>query len=362
MNSGGDAKAATMRDVADFAGVALTTVSRAFSEPDKLSPATLRRIQSASRELGYTVNFNARSLRRKTSGMLLVLLPDIGNPFFSLVLKGIESAAREGGRVLLIGDTGSDASLADTCAGQLDAGAVDGLILLDGRLPFAPGSRGRSRLMLSPVVALSERVEAAAVPFVGIDNVGAAREVAHRLADLGHARLAHVAGPPGNSLSVERERGFTLGLAERGLVLTGTRAGDWSTGSGERAAAALLAGPDRPTALFAANDEMAIGAIRVAAALGLAVPGDLSVVGFDDIDVAALHAPTLTTVRQPRFAMGRAAVACLAARIEAGPRPIPPVILAHDLVERASTGPPPPPRARAAHRSQPDERTACPTS
>ena len=150
LTSKGDAKAATMRDVADFAGVALTTVSRAFSEPDKLSPATLRRIQSASRELGYTVNFNARSLRRKSSGLLLVLLPDIGNPFFSLVLKGIESAAREGGRVLLIGDTGSDASLADNCAGQLDAGAVDGLILIDGRLPFAPESRGRSRLMLSP--------------------------------------------------------------------------------------------------------------------------------------------------------------------------------------------------------------------
>ena len=174
------------------------------------------------------------------------------------------------------------------------------------------------------MVALSERVEAAAIPFVGIDNLGAARDVAHRLADLGHACLAHVAGPPGNSLSVEREHGFALGLAERGLLLTGTRAGDWSIGSGERAAAALLAGPDRPTALFAANDEMAIGAIRAAAALGLAVPGDLSVVGFDDIDFAALHAPALTTVRQPRFAMGRAAVACLTARIEAGPRPVPP--------------------------------------
>ena len=343
-----------MRDVADFAGVALTTVSRAFSAPDKLSPATLRRIESASRELGYTVNFNARSLRRKSSGMLLVLLPDIGNPFFSLVLKGIESAAREGGRVLLIGDTGSDASLADSCAGQLDAGAVDGLILLDGRLPFAPGSRGRSRLLLAPVVALSERVEAASVPFVGIDNVRAARDVAHLLADLGHARVAHVAGPAGNSLTADRRRGFDEGVAERGLALTGALAGDWSIVSGERAAAALLAGPGRPTAIFAANDEMAIGAIRAAAALGLSVPRDLAVVGFDDIDFAALHAPALTTVRQPRFAMGRAAVAGLVERIEAGPRPRPPVILPHEIVRRDSAGPPP--RSRRTE----DKRTPCP--
>lgn len=328
-----------MRDVADFAGVALTTVSRAFSDPDKLSPETLRRIESASAELGYTVNFNARSLRRKSSGMLLVLLPDIGNPFFSLVLKGIESAARESGRVLLIGDTGSDTALADSCAGQLDAGALDGLILLDGRLPFAPGSRGRARLLLSPVVALSERVEDAAVPFVGIDNIGAAREVAHRLADLGHERVAHIAGPHGNGLTADRSRGFAAGCAERRLTLVGEASGDWSIGSGEAAAADLLAGPNRPTAIFAASDEMAMGAMRAAAGLGLAVPGDLSVVGFDDIDVAAHHAPALTTVRQPRFAMGRAAVACLTARIAGGTRFPGPLILGHEIVERASAGP-----------------------
>ena len=214
-----------MRDVAEFAGVALTTVSRAFSDPDKLSPDTLRRIQSASAELGYTINFSARSLRRKSSGMLLVLLPDIGNTFFSLVLKGIESAAREGGRVLLIGDTGSDASLADACAGQLDAGAVDGMILLDGRLPFAPGSRGRERLLGSPVVALSERIDGDPVPFVGIDNARAGRDVAHLLADLGHIAVAHVAGPSGNSLTAERRRGFLLGARERGLSVTGSGSG-----------------------------------------------------------------------------------------------------------------------------------------
>ncbi len=329
-----------MRDVADLAGVALTTVSRAYSEPARLSPATLLRIESAAADLGYTMNLNARSLRRKASGQLLVLLPDIGNPFFSLVLKGLEEGARAGGRVLLIGDTGADATLADRYAGQLAVGAVDGLVLLDGRVPFAPRSRERTRLMQSPLVALSERVDEASVPFVGIDNVGAARDVAHLLAHLGHRRVAEIAGPDGNSLTTDRSRGFAAGAMERGLTLMGRIPGDFSFASGERAAAALLSGVERPSAIFAANDEMAMGAIRAAVTSGLSVPGDLSVVGFDDIDFAAIHAPALTTVRQPRLALGRAAIEVVSARIDGHPGQAEPLILGHDLIARDSVGPP----------------------
>ena len=329
-----------MRDVAELAGVALTTVSRAYSDSGKLSPNTLYRIESAAADLGYTVNLNARSLRRKSSGHLLVLLPDIGNPFFSLVLKGLEEAAREGGRVLLIADTGADATLADNTAGQLAVGAVDGLVLLDGRVPFPPGSRERAQLLSSPIVALSERVDEASVPFVGIDNAGAARDIAHHLADLGHVRVGEIAGPAGNVLTRERSQGFALGAAERGLAVVGRVSGDFSVAAGEAAATRLLAEPDPPSAIFAANDGMAMGAIRAAAAAGLSVPGDLSVVGFDDIDFAVLHAPALTTVRQPRHALGRAAVAVLSARIEGRPAPDCPLILAHELVVRDSAGPP----------------------
>ena len=328
-----------MRDVAELAGVALTTVSRAYSDAAKLSPNTLRRIESAAADLGYMVNLNARSLRRKSSGQLLVLLPDIGNPFFSLVLKGLDEGARAGGRVLLIGDTGADATMADRTAGQLTVGAVDGLVLLDGRVPFAPGSRERARLLSSPVVALSERVDAPSVPFVGIDNARAARDVAHYLADLGHARVAEIAGPDGNSLSRERSGGFAAGVAERGGTLVARVPGDFSVAAGERAATALLARRDRPSAIFAANDGMAMGAIRAAAAAGLSVPRDLSVVGFDDIDFAILHSPALTTVRQPRHALGRAAVALVEARIAGNPLPPSPVILGHELVVRDSAGP-----------------------
>jgi LacI family repressor for deo operon, udp, cdd, tsx, nupC, and nupG len=330
---------ATMREVAERAGVALTTVSRAFSNPDKLSPDTLRRIADASAELQYTVNLSARSLRKRSSGMLLVLLPDIGNPFFSLVLKGIEEGAREGGRVLLIGDTGSDATLADAYAGQLDAGTVDGMILIDGRMPFAPGSPARARLMRAPVVALSEHVDPA-IPFVGIDNRAAGRDVAHLLADLGHRRLGHIAGPAANSLTALRAQGFAEGARERGCDLLGTAAGDWSIGSGQAAAAEILSWPRRPTAIFAANDEMAIGAIHALAAAGVSVPGEISVVGFDDIDFAAVGSPALTTVRQPRFAMGRAAVEAVTARIGGRTAAERARVLPFERVMRASAGPP----------------------
>ena len=331
---------ATMRDVAERAGVALTTVSRAFSDPDKLSPATLRRIADASAELHYTVNLSARSLRKRSAGMLLVLLPDIGNPFFSLVLKGIEEGAREGGRVLLIGDTGSDATLADAYAGQLDAGTVDGMILIDGRLPFAPNSPARARLLRAPVVALSERVDDPSIPFVGIDNRAAGREVAHFLADLGHRRLAHIAGPPAHGLTALRAQGFADGARERGCDVVGVAEGDWSIDSGQAAAAAILSWPQRPTAVFAANDEMAIGAIHAFAAAGVSVPGGISVVGFDDIDFAAVVSPALTTVRQPRFAMGRAAVDTVTARIEGRTSAERVRILPFQRVVRASAGPP----------------------
>ena len=341
---------ATMRDVAERAGVALATVSRAFSDPDKLSPDTLRRIADASAELQYTVNLSARSLRKRSSGMLLVLLPDIGNPFFSLVLKGIEEGAREGGRVLLIGDTGSNVTLADSYAGQLDAGTVDGMILIDGRVPFAPGSPARARLMRAPVVALSERVDDSSIPFVGIDNRAAGRDVAHLLADLGHRRLGHIAGPPANSLTTLRADGFAEGARERGCDVLGTAAGDWSIGAGQAAAVDILSWPHRPTAVFAANDEMAMGAIHAFAAAGVSVPGEMSVVGFDDIDFAAVGSPALTTIRQPRFAMGRAAVEAVTTRIEGRTTAERARILPFERVMRGSAGPPGPEKIAAGRR------------
>ncbi|MDX7951567.1 LacI family DNA-binding transcriptional regulator [Lichenihabitans sp. Uapishka_5] len=326
-----------MRQVAERAGVALATVSRAFSAPTKLSPATLRRIEQASEDLDYTVNLNARALRGQGSGVILVLLPDIGNPFFSLLLKGIEEGAREAGQAVLIGDTAGEPALRERSALQVQARAADALILLDGQVPFAAGSRGRARLLRAPVVAVSERVRDEVVPYVGIDNVAAARDVATLLADAGHQHVAHIGGPDGSSLSAERAEGFRAGAAARGLSILGTVVGRFTTESGRKAAEAILSWPQRPTAVFAASDEMAMGFIAAAQARGVSVPDEIAVVGFDDIAFSELFAPALTTVRQPRHAMGRAA-ADLVVRWRAGSRRS--VILPHEVVMRDSFGPP----------------------
>ncbi len=330
-----------MRQVAERAGVALTTVSRAFSDPDKLSPATLKRIETATADLNYTLNLNARSLRRRSRGVVLVLLPDIGNPFFSQLLKGMEEAAREHGRVILIGDTGSDAGLRESYAMQLQARTADALILLDGQLPFAPETAARAHLLRSPVVAVSERVPEASIPYVGIDNEAAARDVAALLAGAGHRRVAHIRGTRGNMLTEERARGFAAGAKTQGLTLLGSVEGHFSIEGGREAALAILGWPDRPTAVFASSDEIAMGAIHAFKSAGLRVPDDLSVIGFDDIDFAAIHEPGLTTVRQPRRAMGRAAVDLIANWTPGSSLVGHDVALDYRIVRRASLGPPP---------------------
>lgn len=329
---------ATMRDVAAQAGVALTTVSRAFSHPQKLSPATLQRIESAVNTLNYTINENARALRRRSTGIVLVLLPDIANPFFSRVLKGIEEVARESGRMMLIGDTGRSAGLREGYAAQLEARTVDAIILLDGALPFRPGSLASARVRLAPIVALSERIDEPGVPYVGIDNERAARDAVHHLADLGHRSIAHIAGPASSVLTAERRCGFEQGVRERGLTCCGIVPGSFSVASGRRAAEQILARSQRPTALFTANDEMAVGAILALKAAGLGVPRDVSVVGFDDIEFAGLHDPALTTMRQPRREMGREAMQAIVTLLAGGELPSRTIILPHELVKRASAG------------------------
>ena len=329
-----------MRDVADLAGVALTTVSRAFSAPEKVSPETLRRIESASRDLNYTINLNARSLRRKSSGVVLVLLPDIGNPFFALVLKGIEETARSHDRVILVGDTDNDAAVASSYARQLEARSADALILLDGALPQGAPMRRRERPAY-PVVAISERIGGAGVSFVGIDNRAAAADLVRFLGRLGHQRIAHISGPPGNILTKERLQGFRDALSEMSAPATArVVSGDFSIQSGRAAARRILAESPRPTAIFAANDEMAMGAIHESKLAGIRVPQDISVAGFDDIGFAEIYDPSITTIRQPRREMGRAAMELVIARLQGRSSPPNEIILGYELVERGSTGAP----------------------
>jgi len=200
---------ATMKDVADLAGVSLATVSRTLSAAAEVSPLLSRRVQAAARRLDYAVNINARGLRGKSSGLVVVLLPDIANPFFSALLQGIEEQARSHDMAVLIGDTGVDHAIAETYWRLIDGQRADGMILLNGFLPFPLGKRAVADC---PVVVVSERIAGVEAPIVGIDNVAAAFDAVSYLARLGHRRVAYICGPADNVLTRERR------ASERGLL------------------------------------------------------------------------------------------------------------------------------------------------
>jgi LacI family repressor for deo operon, udp, cdd, tsx, nupC, and nupG len=315
-----------MEDIARIAGVSVSTVSRALAGSPKVTGDTRARIEAAVRETGYVVNQVAQGLRLQRSRQLLVLLPTIANPFFAEVVQGIEEEAAAAGYGVLVGSTENDPAREAALARQLLTGGVDGLVLLTGRIPAGLAEQAAA----GQIVAVSETIPGSRLPTVAIDNeAAAAAAVAHLLA-LGHRRIAHIGGPPGNVLTTQRARGWRKALAEGGIEESPVF-GDFTMASGEIAMAALLARTPRPSAVFCANDEMAIGAMKAARAAGLAVPRDLSLIGFDDISFAAFTDPPLTTIRQPRRELGRNAVAAL---LHGGRKRQP---MVHELIVRAST-------------------------
>ena len=333
---------ATMKDVAARAGVSLATVSRAMSSTTDVSDDLTRRIHNAAHELNYTVNFNARSLRSKSSGMIVVLIADISNSFFPVLLQGIEEQARAMGKAILIGDTAGDREMAATYARLLDGQRADGMILLNGNIPYGDIKSRRLTGRRYPIVAISERIAGADIPSVSIDNVAACTDMVAYLAQIGHRRIAHLMGPQDNILSHERLEGYRKGVLMHAcetwpgsVVPSG-----FSIRSGRLAMAQLLDNPVRPTAVFASNDESAIGAIIEAKSRGLKIPDDISIVGFDDIDFAQSYDPSLTTIYQPRRDMGRKAMQMLGNLLADPDRPQADAVLDYKLVVRASSAPP----------------------
>jgi LacI family repressor for deo operon, udp, cdd, tsx, nupC, and nupG len=336
-------RAARIRDVARLAGVSTATVSRALTDPDRVSPASRARVLEAVAQVGYLPNPMARSLRSQKTRMVLVVLPDLANTFFSKILQGIEETLFAAGYGMIIGNLDGSPEKEARFAAFTAAGQVDGALLLNGHL-FGQTRDGRGEAMRAavPLVALCEAIPSAPVPQIEVDNRAAARGATAHLAALGHRRIAYLAGPPGNALEVERYAGYLEGLAEANLAPDPDLVlpGDYTLEAGARAALRLLESPRRPTAVFSSNDEMAIGLMRGLAEGGLRVPDDVSVAGFDDIEFAAVADPPLTTVRQPRGALGRTGAAVLL-DLMAGREAPARIRLGTELVVRGSTGAPP---------------------
>ncbi|WP_304529033.1 LacI family DNA-binding transcriptional regulator [Faunimonas pinastri] len=327
-----------MTDVARLAGVSVATVSRSLAGSPLVTGETRERIEAAVRETGYVVNHMAQRLRLQESRQILALVPDIANPFFAEVLVGVEGAAHEAGFNVLIGNTADDPRRADLHARQLLTGGVDGMLLMNGRLPdVLLGKAHDGRL-----VAVVEPVPGKKLPTVEIDQRAAAGAATEYLAGLGHRRIAHITGVVASTVSDLRLRGYRDALARLGLAVDEhmIAAGDYTIAGGEHAMARLLASGERPTAVFCSSDETAIGAIKAIRAGGLSTPGDISVMGFDDIQIAAAYDPPLTTIRQPKRLMGAEGFRLLADRIAGTASSVRSEPLPFELVIRASCAPP----------------------
>ncbi len=317
----------TIIDVARHASVSIATVSRVLSKRERVSDAIKKRVLQAVEQLGYEPNRAARALRTLRAAKILVTVPDISNPFFANVIRGAEETARAAGYGVVLGDTRHDPALENQYAAMLGQREVDGLVFLGHRLP---GGR-------APVVNGCEYDPELGVSSVHIDNAAAGADATDYLISLGHRRIGIITGPLISPLSRDRLEGVRKVAGRHGLFdQLRARAGDFSVESGYNEAQQLLA-TDAITAIFCFSDEMAIGALQAVRNAGLSCPGDISVVGFDDIRFARFLEPALTTVAQPSTDIGRRTVRILL-KILAGKRArTTNLTLPHTLVVRDST-------------------------
>mgnify|MGYP001158011011 CR=1 FL=1 len=294
------------------------TVSRFVNRAGSVAGPTGKRIETAVRALGYRPNGIARSLVTKTTHTIAFLLPDITNPFFPSLVKGVQLLANERSYVLLLCSTLSDPRTEEEYLKLLQAKQVDGVLAVGLVLRRAQIERFASSGV--PFVSLDRDIDFPGAPQVHVNHrAGAALATQHLLA-LGHRAIAHITGPPQLRVSRERLAGYRAALSAAG-VKSGDRlrvAGDFTEDGGYRGIERLLGEALEFTAVFAANDLSAIGAIAALKAHGRRVPEDVSVVGFDDIHLAAYTSPPLTTIRQPALEMGRRATEILIQAITSG--------------------------------------------
>jgi LacI family transcriptional regulator len=335
-----------IRDVARLAGVAPITVSRVINNSGYFSEETRRRVHAAIQELHYVPNSLARSLRSRQTGMLALVLTDITNPFFTTMARGVEDVASDGGFNLILCNTDeSEAEQARYVRALLEK-QVDGILIVPAH-DRADDIRIIQRQGV-PVVVLDRRLPGLdagdaggiAADVVRCDSEGGAYGLARLLLDLGHRRITILSGPADVSTAADRVAGFCRAMAEAGCSAT-VLYGEFTIESGHALARQILAGSERPTALFAANNFLAIGALKALAEAGVDVPREMSLVGFDDLPPSLVVDPILTVASQPAYEMGRRGTELLLERL-AGTATDEQreIVLPTQLIVRRSTQPP----------------------
>jgi LacI family transcriptional regulator len=325
----------TLVQVARRAGVSPTTVSHVLSGKRRVAETTRRTVQEAIAELGYRPNNVARSLRTRRSRMVAVVVPDITNPFYAVLTRGLADAVDGAGYGTYVCNTDGirdreDAFLADV----VDRG-VDGVVMAAGnvtaQLRVGPAGLGVPAVRIGGALDDDPHVDRVTPD----DGVGS-YEAVHHLVELGARRIAMIQGPAASGTA--RDEGYRRAITESGLPVEPELVvrGDWTRPGGRNAMDTLLSGPVRPDAVFCANDLTAIGAMDALRELGLSVPGDVAVVGFDDSELARTTEPPLTTVRQPIEQLGAEMAQLLLAQLDEDAQPTG-VVLRTELVVRSSS-------------------------
>ncbi len=322
----------TIVDVAAAAGVSVATVSKVINDRYGVAEKTSARVRAVIDELGYTSSLVAQSLRSRRSNVIGILVSDIES-FNAELLKGAARAIRGTGYDLVVF---SDCGQREDQVGWERRSLARVSALTDGAILVTPS--GIDVTSSAPIVAVDHNVQSSTLPTVDADNLSGAVTATEHLIRLGHRRIGFLAGRPDLESARLREQGYRQALEAAGIPFDPNlvRVGSYQPEAAREAARDLLASEPQPTAIFAANDASAIETIAVAKALGLTVPGDLSVVGFDNVPESALCEPPLTTVEQPIQRMGEEAVRLLLALIDDPTGPPAQVVLPTRLVERAS--------------------------
>ncbi len=320
-----------IRAVAQLANVSVATVSRSLANPEKVSPATLKKVQKAIKELDYRPNLLARNFRASKSYCFIVLVPDITNSFFAEVIKAIEDQAQKAGYAVLLGDTRDLLDREQEYVKRVETRLADGII----------------QLRPQPLVTCSDSVPwvnacgsmATTGASVRVDNIAASQTIVEHLISLGHQKIGVITGKNDNDHTIDRLMGFKAAMSGAGLSFDVSHIveGDFTFCSGQRAALEFCDMENRPTAICCMNDEMAIGAIQTFKGQGLRVPEDISITGFDDIHYAKLWDPGLTTIAQPAEKIGKKAAELLVHMIESGDLTSHEVIYPTEFIVRNST-------------------------
>ncbi len=330
----------TIRDVAKLAGVAPITVSRVLNNAGYVKPETRQRVEQAAAELHYVPNMLAHSFRSNRTNTLALVVTDITNPFWTTVARGVEDVASAAGYSVFYCNTDESETKQAQYLAALLRRRVDGVLL-------APASSSGAAVQALiqqnvAVVVIDRRVEGVAVDTVRGDSQGGAYQLVHHLTELGHRRIALLGGPPDLSVSRERAAGYVQALCEAGLPVDAALqlSGAFSIESGRRMMEDLLASPAHPTALFAASNFIAAGALYAMRSAGLQTPDDISMVVFDDLPDPYVTPPLLTVVAQPAYELGERAAHRLLEKLGqdgAAPDEVREIVLPVRLIIRQST-------------------------